>query len=286
MEQKNYSNRQQNTSPQTVNDLFDYDVGLDEILQEAPNTSNIRPSVVPYTSGLGLGLDEEVKVSKKRQPVAKLDETRLLSQTGIPKLRRTAKHKLKFKGKGHEFSDAARLLNFYQLWLDDLFPRAKFADGLAIIEKLGHHKRLQIMRREWIEEEKPKALTDNVEESSQTNQPTLPAATTAGDHVAVDAHLILHNNFGRDKLDQIRSSRRSDTPAQELQELFTPNARHKVNEDVPDDGDELENLLREQENEKTTNTSPSTSNELKLPVRGNDNDEFEAMEELDISNWV
>jgi replication fork protection complex subunit Csm3/Swi3 len=44
----------------------------------------------------------------------------------------------------------------YQLWLDDLYPRAKFADGLAIIEKLGHQKRLQTMRREWIDEGKPK----------------------------------------------------------------------------------------------------------------------------------
>lgn len=46
----------------------------------------------------------------------------------------------------------ARLLNVYQLWLDDLYPRAKFADGLAIIEKLGHKKRIQTMRREWIYE--------------------------------------------------------------------------------------------------------------------------------------
>ena len=48
------------------------------------------------------------------------------------------------------------MLNLYQLWLDDLYPRAKFADGLAIIEKLGHKKRMQIMRKEWINESKPK----------------------------------------------------------------------------------------------------------------------------------
>lgn len=50
----------------------------------------------------------------------------------------------------------ARLLNVYQLWLDDLYPRAKFADGLAIIEKLGHTKRMQTMRQEWINEGKPR----------------------------------------------------------------------------------------------------------------------------------
>lgn len=59
------------------------------------------------------------------------------------------------KGKGHEFSDVARLLNFYQLWLDGLYPRARFADGLQLIEKVGHTKRMQVMRREWIDEGKP-----------------------------------------------------------------------------------------------------------------------------------
>ena len=97
-----------------------------------------------------------------------------MSQNGIPKLRRITKDRLKFKGKGHEvdnyrpfffwlsaadssgakFSDVARILNLYQLWLDDLYPKAKFADGLAMIEKLGHSKRIQTMRKEWINEAK------------------------------------------------------------------------------------------------------------------------------------
>ena len=49
-----------------------------------------------------------------------------------------------------------QLLKAYQLWLDDLFPRAKFGDGLVIIEKLGHTKRMQTMRREWIQDGKPR----------------------------------------------------------------------------------------------------------------------------------
>jgi replication fork protection complex subunit Csm3/Swi3 len=107
-----------------------------------------------------LGLDEEVKITKKRKPVAKLDEARLLSQPGIPKLRALARSrsigsKLRLKGKGHEYSDAAQLLSYYQLWLDNLYPRAKFADGLQLVEKVGHGKRMQIMRREWIDEGKP-----------------------------------------------------------------------------------------------------------------------------------
>jgi replication fork protection complex subunit Csm3/Swi3 len=53
-------------------------------------------------NGTGLGIEEEVAVAKKQRiPNVKLDENRLLSDKGIPKLRRKA-GELKFKGKGHE----------------------------------------------------------------------------------------------------------------------------------------------------------------------------------------
>ena len=114
-----------------------------------------------------------------------LTSRRLLSPAGIPKLRRIVKERLKFKGRGYEvwcskavqrctltscdpqYSDVARLLNAYQLWLDDLYPRAKFADGLAIIEKLGHTKRMQTMRREWIQEGKPRGTLGNLKEGAE-----------------------------------------------------------------------------------------------------------------------
>ncbi|KAL5388418.1 hypothetical protein DPSP01_002992 [Paraphaeosphaeria sporulosa] len=120
-----------------------------------PQTQPSRPSK-PTADDSGLGIDEEIKVVKKREPIPKLDDNRLLSDPGIPKLRRISKERLKFKGKGHEYGDIARMLNMYQFWLDELYPRAKFADGLAMIEKLGHSKRVQMMRKEWIDEGKPK----------------------------------------------------------------------------------------------------------------------------------
>ena len=46
------------------------------------------------------------------------------------------------------------MLNLYQLWLDDLYPKAKFKDGLTMVEKLGHTKRMQVSRRAWIDESK------------------------------------------------------------------------------------------------------------------------------------
>ncbi|KAK3937575.1 replication fork protection component Swi3-domain-containing protein [Diplogelasinospora grovesii] len=124
-----------------------------------------------------LGIDEQIEVQKKaRAPRVKLDETLLLSEKGIPTLRKTAR-KLRFKGKGHEFSDAARLLSFYQQWLDALFPKATFLDGLAMIEKAGHKTIMHKMRMEWINEGKPKSTLledDNDEYSIARDQQQQP----------------------------------------------------------------------------------------------------------------
>ncbi len=65
----------------------------------------------------------------------------------------------------------------YQLWLDDLYPRAKFADGLAMIEKLGHSKRMKIMRQEWINEGKPRQWSPEVEDRPTRDDHTTPTRT-------------------------------------------------------------------------------------------------------------
>lgn len=58
-----------------AHDLFDYDLGLEDILQGS-NTAPTADASKPAGDSNLLGLDEEVKVTKKRQPVAKLDEGR------------------------------------------------------------------------------------------------------------------------------------------------------------------------------------------------------------------
>lgn len=71
----------------------------------------------------------------------------------------------------------------YQLWLDDLYPRAKFADALVMVEKVGHTKRMQIMRKDWIDEGKPR-LTRERDDSDDNGgcgvDESLPAEARPG----------------------------------------------------------------------------------------------------------
>jgi replication fork protection complex subunit Csm3/Swi3 len=69
------SERGGSPDPVDLDDLFNYDVGLDEVIPDN-NVSNTNKPSGTADSALGLGLDDEVKITKKRQPVAKLDEAR------------------------------------------------------------------------------------------------------------------------------------------------------------------------------------------------------------------
>ncbi|KAF1932768.1 Swi3-domain-containing protein [Didymella exigua CBS 183.55] len=141
---------------------------LDDILRGIAAEGGYQPEPAASKStnnaDAGLGIDEEIAVIKKRIPNPKLDDVRLRSERGVPRLRTISKERLRFKGKGHEYGDIARMLNMYQLWLDDLYPRAKFADALAIIEKVGHTKRMQVDRKFWIDEGKPRQTSDKPED--------------------------------------------------------------------------------------------------------------------------
>lgn len=178
-----------------------------------------------------------------------------------------------------QFADAARLLNFYQLWLDDLFPRAKFADGLTIIEKLGHTKRMQTMRREWIDEERRKV--SHLPETSQDVLETrdLPTRLTA-DSTAAAVEISREQSSSRPPLDV------ADTTDQELfiqdpKGLPRPPA---VSQPEPDD-DELDDLLREQDEIISKGPEETVSGALSGVLTNLHDDfdaEYEAMNELGI----
>ncbi|KAL4877255.1 replication fork protection component Swi3-domain-containing protein [Aspergillus karnatakaensis] len=277
-----------------VDDLFDYDIGLDGIVQEINTnaTSAVEPqqSAPPNNSGVVLGLDEEVRVAKKRQPVAKLDENRLLTQAGIPKLRRSAKKNLKFKGKGHEFSDLARLLNFYQLWLDDLFPRARFVDGLAMIEKLGRSKRLQTTRRQWIEEEKPEFKEAETSDLPPDSNGTRNGVGNLVPFDNIDDDLFIPNNNPPQPANDEDHASHDDDDYDELDILLREHSEPhygKVSESATggvvdrtedDDLDQLGSLLREHVDEAKVGGARLDQSKADILEPNSHADEYETLE--------
>jgi replication fork protection complex subunit Csm3/Swi3 len=180
---------------------------------------------------------------------------------------------LRLKGKGHEFSDVARLLNYYQLWLDNLYPRAKFADGLQLVEKVGHSKRMQIMRKEWIDEGKPGYIrdkgrnrNDDYEQEKETD-----------------------DLYGGDKPAEDKNTSRAAAPQaveEEGDSLFIPDSRDSGKElsnenGLPED-DELDALLAEQDASiSTSNAQPRLSNNTKTGMDVDVDIDSEGEDDLD-----
>lgn len=153
------------------------------------------------------------------------------------------------------------MLNMYQLWLDDLYPRAKFADALAIIEKVGHTKRMQIMRKDWIDEGKPRrpAEPDSDEDNATAQEQAVEQSTEGMDGVESGA---------------------ANGPEQQ-RAVQDPAAQ--TTEDAADeqpDEDELDALLAQSEQPTTTLTKTLPTR----PVPAQDDpfaDEMEAMADMD-----
>ncbi|KAI8627102.1 Swi3-domain-containing protein [Xylariaceae sp. FL1651] len=242
-----------------TNSIDNYDIDDDPFADSGdegvPKNGSADTTSKKRKDASGLGIDEEVSVSKKpRVPRVKLDETRLLSENGIPRLRSKAQ-KLKFRGKGHEFSDTARLLSFYQLWLDDLFPKAKFLDALNMVEKAGHKKYLRLKRIEWIDEGKPRSagLGDDDLLFGNSNQPEERDPAIFPARVA--------------PIFQNKTTERAKTPIgddpfddEDLYDAtprrLTNNARGTTSQAAGEpDEDDLDALMAEEEAQRTTSTS-------------------------------
>jgi replication fork protection complex subunit Csm3/Swi3 len=142
------------------------------------------------------------------------------------------------------------MLNLYQLWLDDLYPKAKFRDGLEMVEKLGHSKRLQVSRRAWIEESK---------------------AHRRRDDEGADARMEDIDQAEDDPIFPVQSETTQQNRSQEQTE---------GGGDAPDE-DDLDALPREQDNAPaTTNPVSNASAKAKGPFQEDDEPDEDELDAL------
>lgn len=154
------------------------------------------------------------------------------------------------------------MLNMYQLWLDDLYPRAKFADALAIIEKVGHTKRMQVDRKAWIDEGKPRHTTEQDEDGLDL---PVPGGAAPQDPAQTKEGLEEGENATRAQLD-------SDAPLQHQ-------VSAQLTAEEPDE-DELDALLAD--SERAAHPAARTLPAQRRPTDDDPfADEMEAMEGME-----
>ncbi|KAH9484213.1 Swi1-interacting protein swi3 [Psilocybe cubensis] len=157
--------------------------------QIIPSSSPQRDTGNPNRSNSKSGTmdDPDKQEKKERRKLAKLDENRLLSKSGFPELIRMTKD-FRMKGKGHEATDLNRLLQTYQYWTHQLYPKTQFRDTVERVEKLCHSRRMNVALSVWRDEAhgRPSKQTntsegeDSEDEDGQSkNQNTSPSRASS-----------------------------------------------------------------------------------------------------------
>lgn len=177
----------------------------------------------------------------------------------------------------------------YQLWLDDLFPKARFLDALAQVEKLGHKKQIQTMRLSWINESKTDYLSTN--NGSRDKNPASHheiSETTITRPFEDDLSINQKNidNIAQDDLYEATphpvSSRDTNSLSPSKSSTLNPTLLLEENEDqVPED--ELDILMAEGEElpksaQADIQMASSTSRDQNICF----DDDEEAMHEMDL----
>ncbi|CAO3639964.1 unnamed protein product [Cunninghamella blakesleeana] len=90
---------------------------------------------------------------------------RLLEPNGIYRIRSETPW-LKFKGKGHEVEDLKKMMIYYKVWANQLYPRLNFTDFADRVMKVTSKKQCKIVLDQWRDEYKFKNSL-NIEKDSE-----------------------------------------------------------------------------------------------------------------------
>ncbi|EJS42455.1 csm3p [Saccharomyces arboricola H-6] len=81
--------------------------------------------------------DPTAIVTKKRRPQIKLTAEKLLSDRGLPYVLKNAHKRIRISSRKDPFDNLSNIIQFYQLWAHELFPKAKFKDFMEICQTVG-----------------------------------------------------------------------------------------------------------------------------------------------------
>ncbi|AET38031.1 Csm3p Ecym_2288 [Eremothecium cymbalariae DBVPG len=91
---------------------------------------------------------------KRSRTVVKLHYERLVSSKGLPYLLKNGPKYGRISKRRDTYQNLCHLLQFYQLWAHELYPKAKFKDFVSVCDRLGKtDKLLRQYRMELIREE-------------------------------------------------------------------------------------------------------------------------------------
>eukprot|EP00055_Hartaetosiga_balthica_P002964 m.5910 g.5910 ORF g.5910 m.5910 type:complete len:211 (+) comp2510_c0_seq2:30-662(+) len=126
-----------------LRDLIRRETGMASLSTATTTALNNLPTHTPQsnaTTATNATADTTTTTTTKKTKHSSFDEAKLLSTVnGIPYMYNTFKEHLKFHTKpGYESQNLRKLMDQYDVWMDQLVPNLSIPDVVRSIEKLGH----------------------------------------------------------------------------------------------------------------------------------------------------
>ncbi|KAI9247035.1 replication fork protection component Swi3-domain-containing protein [Sporodiniella umbellata] len=135
---------------------FDDDLNLNSVnfgdASTKPFSASRSPTAAHSTDAPNSFIDATTKEPEtKKTKKKRLDADLLLSTEGLPRLMSEASF-LSFQGPGHEEQNLKKLMRYYQIWANSLFPKFRFTDFAQKVGNAASHKTVKERISIWQDE--------------------------------------------------------------------------------------------------------------------------------------
>lgn len=79
---------------------------------------------------------------KRRRPQVKLTAEKLIGEKGLPYVMKNAPKRVRISKRRNAHDNLSQIVQFYQLWAHELFPKARFNDFIKLCQSLGKNDKL------------------------------------------------------------------------------------------------------------------------------------------------
>lgn len=134
-------------------DGAEHDANISVNFDLDPTVANIGPTEV----------DPTLVEVKTRKPRVKLTAEKLLSRKGLPYVMENGPKRCRISKRRNPYENLTSVLQFYQLWAHELFPKAKFKDFVSLCHTLGKgDKELREYRTNLVKKDMGILLEDSI----------------------------------------------------------------------------------------------------------------------------
>ncbi|KAL3232782.1 Chromosome segregation in meiosis protein 3 [Nakaseomyces bracarensis] len=167
-------------------DMLMLGVGADELNTQPSETTQATDASDPTM----IINDPTAVNTKKRRPQVRLTAEKLLSSRGLPYVAKNAPKRVRISKSKSTYENLSNIVQFYQLWAHELFPKARFKEFVRLCNSLGksdievRNYRMEIFRRDMEAQFGGGPLEANEAQSSSQ----APVTSTQNDGANKDIH--------------------------------------------------------------------------------------------------